>query len=578
MQRRRCIVPTVVCTVTGNTVIDFFNRALTIPDRCAYNLISPGTYNLTAVFQERRRKDVSFLDQLIISDSDDLINLQQGGRVLFNGELLSLNTTPQEFMGVELTKDQTGVTAKFPVYDIQVLFDGNTAHVTAPMDEALSELCGNPSDVNVLTTLSAEKSSGDSAPDCETVHNDIPDPTIDCGTATASCNRMNDAPFTACHTYIDPLPYVTACMMTSCNYTDVDGLICQYLEAYAMSCYLKDDITLEDWRSAAGCDVVLQHSCRDQYCSYFHEFCGVKLGVTRCLCRALFAETYTATNSLGNATVCTQNSATLSLAACLLWDKGIDYTSLHLNDPACEGDLDNDTNIVTFSFESSTCGTEVMLNDTDVLFKNAIMTRNTSLDSQINRHHEVEIDFSCYHMKPAVKTMSFHIADSSVVQNIESGVWNYTVTMKVYSDPAHQDLLEPDLDIMLNQKLWLEVTTDGLDDMVALVIDSCWATDQQSPNANLKHDLIDDGCPSADDDTVGVERNGLGTSVQFSFSMFEFYAGNDDIYLHCQMELCPIGDLTCAPECTGSVARKRRSTKSEYADGNPALITMAWKK
>lgn len=46
-------------------------------------------------------------------------------------------------------------------------------------------------------------------------------------------------------------------------------------------------------------DVVLQHSCRDQYCSYFHEFCGVKLGVTRCLCRALFAETYTATNSLG---------------------------------------------------------------------------------------------------------------------------------------------------------------------------------------------------------------------------------------------------------------------------------------
>lgn len=63
----------------------------------------------------------------------------------------------------------------------------------------------------------------------------------------------------------------------------------------------------------------------------------------------------------GNATVCTQNSATLSLAACLLWDKGIDYTSLHLNDPACEGDLDNDTNIVTFSFESSTCGTEVMV-------------------------------------------------------------------------------------------------------------------------------------------------------------------------------------------------------------------------
>ena len=64
----------------------------------------------------------------------------------------------------------------------------------------------------------------------------------------------------------------------------------------------------------------------------------------------------------GEPTVCNENSATVHLARCLLEDKGIDYTILHLNDPNCSGHMDKLTKMVTFSFNSSNaCGTEVMV-------------------------------------------------------------------------------------------------------------------------------------------------------------------------------------------------------------------------
>lgn len=62
----------------------------------------------------------------------------------------------------------------------------------------------------------------------------------------------------------------------------------------------------------------------------------------------------------GELTVCEQKSASLTLAGCLLEDKGIDYSILHLNDQTCKGEMDNLTHMVTFRFDSrNTCGTVV---------------------------------------------------------------------------------------------------------------------------------------------------------------------------------------------------------------------------
>lgn len=54
------------------------------------------------------------------------------------------------------------------------------------------------------------------------------------------------------------------------------------------------------------------------------------------------------------------------------------------------------------------------MNNSQIIYKNTITTRNSSLYSIITRHDQVEIDFSCFYRKPEVKTVAFRIKDRCV--------------------------------------------------------------------------------------------------------------------------------------------------------------------
>lgn len=80
-----CVLNT-MCTVTASTVIDFTGHAHSVPDRCGYTLMSPSRIpgvQVQAVFQERRRRDVSFLDRVVLQlhEGRGHISLEQGSRV-----------------------------------------------------------------------------------------------------------------------------------------------------------------------------------------------------------------------------------------------------------------------------------------------------------------------------------------------------------------------------------------------------------------------------------------------------------------------------------------------------------------
>uniref|UniRef100_A0AAX7SLX7 ZP domain-containing protein n=1 Tax=Astatotilapia calliptera TaxID=8154 RepID=A0AAX7SLX7_ASTCA len=235
-----------------------------------------------------------------------------------------------------------------------------------------------------------------------------------------------------------------------------------------------------------------------------------------------------------------QDSASVTLVGCLLADKDIDYSALHLNDPTCRGQVDELTHMVTFGFNSSnSCGTVVTTNNSQVIYKNTIMTQSSSSDI-INGHDQVYIDFSCVQTQPDIKTATFRIRDSSVIQHITSGVWDYTLTMCATTDVGHTQAVQSSTEVQLIQKIRVQLKTDGLDgDVVVVVTDSCWATDQPSPDSTPRYDLIINGCANPADQTVQVEDNGLGTSNYFSFSMFQFTGSSGEVYLHCELHLCP---------------------------------------
>lgn len=68
-----------------------------------------------------------------------------------------------------------------------------------------------------------------------------------------SCSLLKQAPFYIYNLVTDPEPYITACTNTLCNYPMVDGLGCQFIEAYAKSCRLQLGKKLTDWRPAVSC-------------------------------------------------------------------------------------------------------------------------------------------------------------------------------------------------------------------------------------------------------------------------------------------------------------------------------------
>ncbi|RVE60721.1 hypothetical protein OJAV_G00184000 [Oryzias javanicus] len=554
-----------ICTANGPTVIDFKEKINSVSDRCEYTLLHDQSagFTLKANFLERRRRDVSFVDSLTLdfSDSDD-IQLLQGQRVMKAGSPVTLTSSVQTFSGVDLSKDQTGVTASFSLQgsSFSVFYDGTTVQISIDVLAYKSHtgLCADSG------SSSSSRLSSDAS--CLTQYADKVDDEVNCTAMTQQCNILKSAPFSSCNSKVDPQPYITACTETMCKYPDEDGLRCQFLEAYAKAC-AKKQVILQNWETAAQCSnsAVM---CQNTICSD-HEFCGDIFGTAGCRCRAIFAAPYLNSSTYGSPTVCEHNSASLTLVNCLLDQKGINSSNLTLLDKTCKGQVNEKTHMLTFNFTSESCGTIVHTNNSKVIFTNAV-----TLKDEITRKDHAYIEFSCFYKKPEVNHVAFRIQDSPVVQSVTSGTWNHTVTMVAFADASRTQMVDTNYQVQLNQKIWVELKSSGLDEnLISTVTDSCWATNQQSYDSSQKYFLIQDGCANLADQTVQVERNGDGVLNYFSFNMFKFTDESRDLYLHCKLQLCLKQEGNCIPECSSQGKRRRRSMQNPE---DSAYLSMGW--
>ncbi|XP_051282746.1 alpha-tectorin-like [Dicentrarchus labrax] len=561
------------CTVTGPAVIDFNGNVTFIQNRCAYTLMSLPGLKLLATFQERRRKDISFLDSVILRlDGPSVdIKLGQGGKVQLDNTTLSLNSSSQTKHNVELSKDQNGVTAKVLLSNLTafIIFDGTTAQIRMNGSASLQGLCANSS-----SSLSEVKFTEFSSASCETEHNDTVDSRINCTMMTEHCNLLKEAPFTSCN-HIDPEPYITACNNTLCRYPAVDSLQCQFLEAYARACGLLND-TQDGWRSKTRCSPS-QGFCQDTYCSD-HEFCGEDItGRSNCLCRADFAAKYKSTGDLGDPTVCGNNTATVSLPGCLLTERGINHSVLHLNNDSCRGYMDEKTHIMTFSFNSSNpCGAVILADNKTVTYKNTIKTTDSNSSALISRQSTINLDFSCFYSQPDDKQITFKIKGSTGLRQVVSGTWNYSLSMGMFSDAECTKPINFTNGVTMGQTIYINLDTDGLDgNVINLVIESCSATSKANDNGGPKYDLIKNGCGNPNDKSVKVLKNKKGGSI-IAFEIFKFKGSNSGVFLNCKMKLCVKNNPSCQPKCQQG-GRKRRSLRPlTFDDENPAIVTLAW--
>ncbi|XP_038164131.1 uncharacterized protein LOC119798646 [Cyprinodon tularosa] len=248
----RCFINR-ICTVTGPTVVDSQGYQSSVTDRCMYSLLSDSSssFEVLANFQERRRRDVSFLDRVSLRPfgSNDYFHLEQGGRVKMNETLLTLNSSAQQIQNIMLSKDKTGLSAVFSFsgLKISVMFDGYTAqiHMNVPVGSSMKGLCVDSRNISSVKRLDL------SSPSCERQYEDPVDSQINCNMTAEYCNLLRAPPFSSCNDHIDPTPHINACSSTLCKYPSVDDLRCQFLWGYARACSLQSNIKLEGWWSEA---------------------------------------------------------------------------------------------------------------------------------------------------------------------------------------------------------------------------------------------------------------------------------------------------------------------------------------
>ncbi|XP_031436802.2 uromodulin [Clupea harengus] len=238
---------------------------------------------------------------------------------------------------------------------------------------------------------------------------------------------------------------------------------------------------------------------------------------------------------------------------------------LHLNDLECRGVQIGDNYVFSIKTNLTDCGTLTVSDDTNIMFINTIHNNNSDI---ITRSY-VNITFGCRYpinymvQQPNGENM-IRVDVRTITLNTENG--NFSVAMLLYKD---QDF----------QEKWTTVPSLGLDDNIyvkvfmipahlTLRLERSWATPNSDPYSNIQYSFIQESCPvPGSASTLEVLRNGQGPEAMFRIQMFKFVGSSyTDVFLHCNVQICPSSAGVCQPNCSGedTLSRTRRDVTMSH--------------
>ncbi|XP_075998142.1 zona pellucida glycoprotein d [Genypterus blacodes] len=192
----------------------------------------------------------------------------------------------------------------------------------------------------------------------------------------------------------------------------------------------------------------------------------------------------------------------------------------------------------------------------------------------IIRDPVIKMEYTCVY--PYVRTVSlpFAIVPFSTEMVLRVDDLDATIEMMLYTDHTYTTAYSSAPTIELRGKVYVEVTVSEPADFFLLRLDECWATQSPQPNTTdgLHHVLLFNGC--VNDDTVVFhngtpgqsEHNGASPTIRYSFDMFRFLSEEQDLYLHCSVQLCERDDLeSCTPNCNS--ISKREAVRAHPGQG-----------
>jgi len=249
---------------------------------------------------------------------------------------------------------------------------------------------------------------------------------------------------------------------------------------------------------------------------------------------------------------------------------GEDFSLVTLNE-GCNGEPDEYGNII-FSAGSLQnlpleCGTQYSDNqDGKITFWNVVQYTPPNDGSPITRDASGLYNFSCiYDMSVNGQEFELSLAHKIVAAPVDT-IWfegrtaegSFRATMELFQDENYKNSFRGSaVTLSLEQRLYIDVTLEAADPEVLLKVVRCWATPTNEADAQVRHTLINDGCPT--DKTVKMNASPSGISARWESQMFQF-VDETQVWLHCDIQACDSRKYQCETTCDN---RKKRATVME---------------
>uniref|UniRef100_A0A665TC17 Uromodulin-like n=1 Tax=Echeneis naucrates TaxID=173247 RepID=A0A665TC17_ECHNA len=244
--------------------------------------------------------------------------------------------------------------------------------------------------------------------------------------------------------------------------------------------------------------------------------------------------------------------------------------SLHLPNKSCRAQREVIDGVSYFMSRISkekylTCGGKLLEKNLTHISYTLSLLSDPQVIGNIIRNPVIKMDYTCIYPYIRRVSLPFPIVPFSSETVMRVDELDATIRMMLYTDHTYTKAFSSAPTIELRDKVFVEVAVTEPADFFLLRVNECWATQSSQPNASegSAHTLLQNGCVK--DQTVSflraneqqAGRNGETPTVRYSFDMFRFTAGPDQVYLHCTVQLCEPDDLkSCKPNCNSISKRE----------------------
>ncbi|NXS95579.1 UROM protein, partial [Jacana jacana] len=244
---------------------------------------------------------------------------------------------------------------------------------------------------------------------------------------------------------------------------------------------------------------------------------------------------------------------------------------IHLRNQECKVSVREEEDelyfAATLTGENHTaCGTVIQKNSSHVSYSNVIESEQEAHRGVISRSFQLEVHFSCIYAYKQVVKLPFALTavDKLVQFMVREGHFN--VSMRLYKTPSYlQPYHLPTTPIPIMDTVYVLLKVEGEQQLkyYLLSVEDCWATPSADPYQDMRHKLIEKGCPH-DETVTYLNVIGESATAKFSFQMFQF-AGFPEVFLYCRVRLCvPDSQEPCSKECPRHW-KSKRALEDDYS-------------